>query len=102
MLYDRINRRVDRMIRDGLEAEVRGLLADGVPETSQSMCALGYKEMIPCIRGLITAEQAADAIRTGSRHYAKRQMTFLKRIPDVRFVDAGDPGAAGQIRQILA
>ena len=102
ILYDRINRRVDQMFHDGLEAEVRSLLSDGVPETAQSMNALGYKEMIPCIHGLITAGQAADAIRTGSRHYAKRQITFLKRIPDIRFVDAGDPGALSRIRQILA
>ena len=102
MLYDRINRRVDQMFHDGLEEEVRGLLSDGVPETAQSMCALGYKEMIPYIHGLITAVQAADAIRTGSRHYAKRQITFLKRIPDIRFVDAGIPGACSRIGRILA
>ena len=102
MLYDRINRRVDQMFHDGLEEEVRGLLSDGVPETAQSMCALGYKEMIPYIHGLITAVQAADAIRRGSRHYAKRQITFLKRIPDIRFVDAGIPGACSRIGRILA
>ena len=101
-LYERINRRVSRMFRDGLEEEVRSLLSDGVPETAQSMCALGYKEMIPYIRGLITAEQAADAICTGSRHYAKRQMTFLKRIPNIRPVDACAPDACRRIREILA
>ena len=102
ILYDRINRRVDQMFHDGLEAEVRSLLSDGVPETAQSMCALGYKEMIPYIHGLITAGQAADAIRTGSRHYAKRQITFLKRLPDIRFVDTGVPDAYSRIRRILA
>ena len=101
-LYERINRRVGRMFCDGLEEEVRGLLSDGVPETAQSMCALGYKEMIPYIHGLITAEQAADAIRTGSRHYAKRQMTFLKRIPNITSVDACAPDACSRIREILA
>ena len=102
VLYSRINRRVDRMIHDGLETEVRSLLAEGVPETAQSMCGLGYKEMIPYIHGLISAEQAADDIRTGSRHYAKRQMTFLKRLPGIRFVDAGTDDAFSLIRQILA
>ena len=102
VLYDRINRRVDQMIRDGLEAEVRGLLAGGVPETAQSMSALGYKEMIPCIHGLIAPEQAADDIKTGSRHYAKRQMTFLKRLPGIRYVDTGSADAGITIRQILA
>ena len=102
VLYSRINHRVDRMIHDGLEAEVRSLLTEGVPETAQSMCGLGYKEMIPYIHGLISAEQAADAIRTGSRHYAKRQMTFLKRLPDIRFVDVGAADAFTAIRQLLA
>lgn len=102
VLYSRINRRVDQMFHDGLEEEVRTLLADGIPETAQSMCGLGYKEMIPYIRGFISADEAADAIRTGSRHYAKRQMTFLKRLPDIRFVNVGAADAFTTIRQILA
>ena len=51
-LYERINHRVTDMIRNGLRDEVSSLLKEGVPETSQSLSAIGYKEMIPCVRGL--------------------------------------------------
>ena len=101
-LYRRINERVDRMIEMGLKEEVAGLLQEGVPENAQSMCAIGYKEMIPCVRGLRDIAEAAAEIRTGSRHYAKRQMTFLRRESDVRYVDVTEPGAYEQICQILA
>ena len=101
-LYRRINERVDRMIEMGLKEEVAGLLQEGVSENAQSMCAIGYKEMIPCVRGLRDIAEAADEIRTGSRHYAKRQMTFLRRESDVRYVDVTEPGAYEQICQILA
>lgn len=92
MLYERINRRVSRMLEMGLEQEVRGLLESGVPENAQSMSAIGYKEMIPLIRGEATHEETAEEIRLRSRHYAKRQMTFLKRIEGVRYVrtDSGN------------
>ncbi len=101
LLYRRINDRVDGMIAQGLKEEVTGLLREGVPENAQSMNGLGYKEMIPCVRGMTDIREAADAIRTGSRRYAKRQMTFLRREPEVRYVDMARPDAYDQIRQIL-
>ncbi len=101
ILYQRINDRVDQMISAGLKEEVEGLLKEGVPEDAQSMCALGYKEMIPCVRGQTDIREAAEAIRTGTRHYAKRQMTFLRREPDVQYVDMMQPDAYDRICQIL-
>ncbi len=101
ILYQKINNRVNRMIEQGLKEEVAGLLREGVPENAQSMNALGYKEMIPCVRGLTDIREAAETIKTGSRHYAKRQMTFLRREPDVRYVDVTLPDAYDQICQIL-
>ena len=101
MLYERINRRVDRMIRDGLAREVEALLREGVPEDAQSMAGLGYKEMIPFLRGEYDIEKAADRIRLGTRHYAKRQMTFLRREPQVRYVDLPDPDAEEKVLRIL-
>ena len=101
LLYQRINERVDRMIEQGLREEVAGLLREGVPEDAQSMNALGYKEMIPCVKGLTDIRDAADAIRTGSRHYAKRQMTFLRRESSVRYVDVTRHDAYEEIRRIL-
>ena len=90
-LYDRINRRVDRMIEKGLQREVAALLAEGVPENAQSMSGIGYKEMVPCVRGERTLAEAADEIRLNSRHYAKRQMTFLRQEPTIRYFPADVP-----------
>ena len=101
-LYERINLRVSRMMEAGLEQEVRRLLDSGVPEDAQSMSAIGYKEMIPLIYGEVTAEEVAEEIRLRSRHYAKRQMTFLRRIEGIRYVDPESGGAYQEIRSILA
>jgi tRNA dimethylallyltransferase len=100
-LYERINKRVTKMIQDGLKEEVSSLLAEGVPEEAQSMQGLGYKEMIPCIRGEYPIEDAAERIRLGTRHYAKRQMTFLKREEKMKYVDVENPGAYEEIKRIL-
>lgn len=100
-LYDRINSRVDHMIRDGLYDEVASLLAEGVHDDAQSMSAIGYKEMVPCVRGQRSLEETADLIRTASRHYAKRQETFLKRMEEIRYVDMCAPDAEEQIQNDL-
>jgi tRNA dimethylallyltransferase len=99
MLYDRINRRVDRMIREGLDGEVKRLMQEGVPEGAQSMQAIGYKEMIPYLRGEWTKEKAADEIRKGTRHYAKRQMTFLKRLEGIRYICPDEEQAQAELLQ---
>ena len=99
VLYDRINRRVDRMIELGLPEEVERLLREGVPEEAQSMQAIGYKEMIPYLRGEWTLETAADEIRKGTRHYAKRQMTYLKRLDEVRCFQADGDGVRAELQE---
>ena len=101
LLYERINRRVSDMIRNGLKEEVTSLLEEGVREDAQSMNGLGYKEMIPCIRGEYSLEEAAEKIRTGTRHYAKRQMTFLRREDNITYVRTDMDNAYEQIRSIL-
>ena len=100
-LYEKINERVTGMIRAGLQEEVAALLAEGVPENAQSMQGLGYKEMVPCIRGDYSVEDAAERIRLGTRHYAKRQMTFLRREEQIRYVNTEEAGAYEQIRELL-
>ncbi len=101
VLYERINSRVTEMIRKGLREEVAALLLEGVPEDAQSMQGLGYKEMIPCVRGECSVEEAAERIRLGTRHYAKRQMTFLRREEQIRYVDTGRADACEEIRRLL-
>lgn len=101
ILYQRINRRVIDMADHGLAWEVRSLLENGVPEDAQSMQGLGYKEMIPFVKGHCTLDQALYAIQLGSRHYAKRQITFLKREPEMQYVDVLEPNAYERLRSIM-
>ncbi len=77
-LRARIDARVDDMLQGGLLAEVAGLLASGVPEDAQSMQGLGYKELIPVVRGEAPLADAADLLKTRTKQYAKRQMTWFR------------------------
>ena len=90
LIYDRIDKRVDEMIENGLEDEVRKLLESGLDPSSVSMQAIGYKEMIPYIKGEITLDEAAYQIKLRTRHFAKRQFTWYKREPDIIYLDRRD------------
>ena len=87
-LYRRIDRRVDQMIADGLLDEVKGLLRAGLPPDAQSMQGLGYKEMLPVIRGKMALSDAADLIKLRTRHFAKRQLTWFRRDQRIRWLPA--------------
>lgn len=89
-LYDRINRRVDQMISDGLEDEIRSLMSMGLSSSDISMKGIGYKEMIDAMNGRITMEEATELIKRNSRRYAKRQMTWFRRYPDIRWFDLSE------------
>ena len=78
-LYDRIDLRVSIMLEQGLEEEIRQLLASGIPETCTAMQAIGYKEFVAALKGEITIGEAADQVRQSSRRYAKRQLTWFRR-----------------------
>ena len=88
-LYRRIDKRVDEMIAAGLEQELDALLAAGVPESATSMQAIGYKELLRFRRGEISRGEAFDDIKRGSRNYAKRQLTWLRRNPDIHWIGLG-------------
>ena len=85
-LYDRINRRVDLMIEQGLLRELEELLAQGIPENATSMQAIGYKELLGYIRGECTLKEATDLLKQSSRRYAKRQRTWFHRNPKVNWL----------------
>ena len=87
MLYERINNRVERMLKDGLVEEVKGLLESGVTFDCQSMKAIGYKEVISYLEGEISYEKMVEDIKKHSRNYAKRQFTFLRGMKDVNYVE---------------
>jgi len=86
-LYERIGRRVDIMLEQGLAEEVQSLLDAGVPKNSTAMQAIGYKELVEALEGKCTMEEAAEAIKMGSRRYAKRQLTWLRRDGGLHWIE---------------
>jgi len=91
-LYDRIDRRVDNMLAQGLVDEVCGLVADGYTPGLPSMRGLGYKEIIRYLDGEYTLEEAVRILKRDTRHFAKRQCTWFAHQADAaaRFVCAGE------------
>ncbi|HOY98023.1 MAG TPA: tRNA (adenosine(37)-N6)-dimethylallyltransferase MiaA [Candidatus Aminicenantes bacterium] len=94
-LYRRIEERVDRMFDRGLIEETRRLLAGGVPESAAPFKALGYKHVLRLLRGEIGPDEAAALTKIDTRHYAKRQMTWFRKMPGVRWIqpDETDPAS---------
>lgn len=87
-LYQDINDRVDIMIKNGLIDEVQKLYSK-LPSDSQSMQAIGYKELVPYLKGEEPLDKAVELIKQHSRNYAKRQITFYKKM-DVIWLDANN------------
>lgn len=89
-LYDRINRRVDLLIKRGLADEVRSLTAMGLTAEDISMKGIGYKEIIEYLEGKSDLETAADNIRKNTRHYAKRQLTWFRRYDKMKWFNLSE------------
>lgn len=101
-LYSRINERVQRMIADGLEDEVRSLLERGVPTNSQSMRSLGYKEMASYIRGEIDHPTAVELIKSNTRKFAKRQLVWFRADADLIWLEVKGMESYQVVRMILS
>ncbi len=86
-LYDRIDRRVDIMIQQGLVDEVKKLKDRGINKNMTAMQALGYKEILDYLRGFSTLDEAIRLIKRDSRHYAKRQLTWFNRNKDIHWIN---------------
>ncbi|MDX9917669.1 MAG: tRNA (adenosine(37)-N6)-dimethylallyltransferase MiaA [Gudongella sp.] len=86
-LYDRIDKRVDIMLADGLVEEVKGLLASGYTKQMTSMQGIGYKEVCDYLDGNCTLDEAVELIKKGSRNYAKRQLTWFRRDNRIKWID---------------
>lgn len=82
-LYERINMRVDKMFEDGLVEEVQGLLSRGIDEKFQCMQAIGYKEVVFGLKNGDLHSTMRDIIKQNTRHYAKRQIVFFKKLPNI-------------------
>ncbi len=78
-LWERIDRRVDQMMAQGLEGEVRALLESGIPPDCTAMQAIGYKELAAAIRSGLPVQSGAEEVKLRSRQYAKRQLTWFRR-----------------------
>ncbi len=85
VLYDRINQRARRMFDDGLEEETRSLL-EKYGATARPLSALGYKQAVALLRGEIDRKTAVQTAQQAHRNYAKRQMTWFRREPDVIWI----------------
>ena len=87
ILYERINKRVDIMLENGLVDEVKKLREMGLSKANISMQGIGYKEIIEYLDGEVSLETAIENIKQNTRHMAKRQVTWFKREKDVIYVD---------------
>ncbi|MGN0515276.1 MAG: tRNA (adenosine(37)-N6)-dimethylallyltransferase MiaA [Lachnospiraceae bacterium] len=90
VLYDRIEKRIDRMISDGLVDEVKRLKEMGCTKDMVSMKGLGYKEILSYLDGEITLDEAVYILKRDTRHFAKRQITWFKREKDVIWMNYPD------------
>ena len=102
ILYDRIDRRVDIMMEQGLVEEVKGLQAQGCTRQMVAMQGLGYKEILDYLDGKMTLDEAVYIIKRDTRHFAKRQMTWFRREKDVTFIEMDGREEAEALAEILA
>ena len=86
VLYERIDRRVDLLFEKGLEDEVRRLMAKGFTADDVAMKGIGYKEIIEAIENGLPAQSASETIKSNTRHYARRQLIWLRRYPQIQWI----------------
>lgn len=96
-LYERINQRVDIMLKAGLIDEVKKLQELGLTDDMQSMKGIGYKEILYYLQGKISLEDAIEMIKQGSRNYAKRQLTWFRKDPRAIFIDKDEYSSEEEI-----
>ena len=99
LLYERIDRRVDLMMEQGLVEEVKALKDMGCRRGHTSMQGLGYKEILDYLEGRCSLDEAVYILKRDTRHFAKRQLTWFKRERDVRFLNLPDFG--GDVSNVL-
>ena len=101
-LYARIEQRVNLMMQQGLEQEVKSLLDKGYDGSLVSMQGLGYKEFLPYFAGEISLQQAVDTLKTSTRHFAKRQLTWFRRQIDGLWIDLSQTDAETALKEMLS
>ena len=99
-LYERINLRVEEMFRLGLKEEVIGLLAKGVTSESQCMQGIGYKEVVEGLALGMQEEEIKEIIKKNTRNYAKRQLTYFKRMENHTVLSPQEDGVAEVLKML--
>lgn len=100
VLYDRIDRRVEMMFEQGLLEEVQALLQQGVSPDAKGFEALGYRHAVQVVRGRMSAVDAIERTRQDTRRYAKRQLTWFRRVPKIHWIE-GPGGRPEALRDLL-
>lgn len=102
-LYERINRRADEMFEHGLVKEVESLIAEGVPATAKALQAHGYRRVVEFLKGERTLEDALNQMKLDTRHYAKRQLTWWRAWPGVKWIECfgDDPRALAEANEYI-
>jgi len=100
-LYKRIDRRVDSMIESGLINEVRGLIAAGAPPDTPAFSAIGYRQLLPYLRGEVDRETVIDRIKFDTHRLVRNQQTWFRRNPRMLRVDAGAPDSAARVVDLV-
>ena len=101
VLYDRINRRVDIMLAEGLLEETQTLKSEGVFEVNLTAAqAIGYKELLGYLNGEETLTEATENLKTATRRYAKRQLTWFSAKPYVEWVEMEKDGTLRTIDEV--
>ena len=100
-LYARINKRVDVMLAQGLEQEVRSLLERGISPDCQSMQSIGYRQMVWYLNGSMPYDEAVEKLKQATRNFAKRQITWYKKMPYIKWLTLdAEPNYANVVGRI--
>jgi len=99
-IYARINQRVEKMLAEGLVEEVGRLLESGYDEYLISMQGLGYKQIVPYLKGLYSLERAVELLKRDTRHFAKRQLTWLRKDETIRWLELNN-GKSETVEEIM-
>jgi tRNA dimethylallyltransferase len=100
-LFGRIDQRVDQMIARGLVQEVRNLLDSGVSPDCSAMRSIGYQEVVPYLRGEYTENEMVERIKFATHRYVRHQLTWLRKVPDIVWIDMGNDGADAEIERLI-
>jgi tRNA dimethylallyltransferase len=101
VLYARINARFEQMLAQGLVNETIGLLKRGLDARSSALRTIGYKEIVAYLEGKMSLDEASERAKRRTRNYAKRQLTWFNKIPDIVWYDADDPELIDRILKVL-